>query len=98
MSLPIFVQEEAEAEFDEAFDWYENQRPGRGVAFSGRVQEVFDRISANPLLHAIVSGDVRKAIVSKFPYNVYYRVEATRVAVIAVFHQRRDPSIWQARV
>ena len=46
MSLPVVLRPEARAEFDEAFDWYEQQRSGLGVDFVTQVQEVFDRISA----------------------------------------------------
>jgi plasmid stabilization system protein ParE len=97
MSLPVVLRDEAQTEFDEAFDHYEGQRPGLGIQFAERVQDVFDRISANPQLHAVVLGDVRKAVVSRFPYCVYYRAEPARVQVIAVFHTSRDPSIWQGR-
>jgi plasmid stabilization system protein ParE len=98
VSLPIVLRDEARAEFDEAFDYYEAQKAGLGVDFADRVQEVFDRIAANPHLHAVVFADVRKAVVARFPYCVFYRAEPTRVQVIAVFHTRRDPSIWQGRV
>ncbi len=98
MSLPVVLRDEAQTEFDDAFDYYEAQRPGLGVDFAARVQEVFDRISTNPLLHGAVFADVRKAVVAKFPYVVFYRPETARVEVLAVFHSRRDPSIWQGRV
>lgn len=94
MSLPVVLR--AEAEFDEAFDHYEGKRPGLG-SFAERVQEVFDRIAANPQLHTTVFADVRKAVVARFPYAVFYRAEATRVQVLAVFHHRRDPAIWPGR-
>lgn len=68
-----------------------------GVTFASRVQEVFDRIGSNPLLHAVVFADIRKAAVARFPYRVYYRAEPARVEVLAVFHSARDPSIWQGR-
>jgi plasmid stabilization system protein ParE len=97
MTLPVVLRDEARSEFDEAFDFYEAQRPGLGVAFADRVQEVFDRIAANPQTHAAVFEDVRKAVVARFPYCVFYRAEAARVEVIAVFHSARDPSIWQGR-
>jgi plasmid stabilization system protein ParE len=46
MSLPTVLRAEAQADFDEAFDWYEAQRPGLGTEFAAEVQKVFDRISA----------------------------------------------------
>jgi plasmid stabilization system protein ParE len=97
MSLPVVLRDEAQAEFDQAFDYYEAQRPGLGVTFAERVQAVFDGISANPLMHRLVLGDVRKAVVRRFPYCVYYRADSARVEVIAVFHTSRDPTIWQGR-
>jgi toxin ParE1/3/4 len=97
VSLPVVLRDEAIAEFDKAFDDYESQRPGLGVDFAGRVQQVFDRIAANPRVHSVVFADVRKAVVQRFPYCVFYRAEASRVEVIAVFHTSRDPSVWQAR-
>jgi hypothetical protein len=58
---------------------------------------VFDRIAANPQLHPVVFADIRKAIVARFPYCVFYRAESVRVQVIAVFPTARDLSIWQGR-
>ena len=98
MSLPVVLRAEAEAEFDEAFDWYDSQRVGLGPAFAAEVQRVLDGIAANPLMHRTVLADVRKAVVRRFPYCVFYRPHADRVEVIAVFHSRRNPSVWQGRV
>jgi plasmid stabilization system protein ParE len=98
MTLPVVLREEAESEFDEAFDYYEKHRSGLGADFAACVQDVFDRISAFPTLHVIVLGDVRRAVVKRFPFCVFYRAEPARVQVLAVFHDRRDPSIWQSRV
>jgi plasmid stabilization system protein ParE len=98
MSLPVRLLPEAKAEFDAAADWYEQQRKGLGVDFISRVRAVMQRIAANPRLHAIVYKDVRKAVVSRFPFLVLYREAAAEVIVVAVFHTSRNPSIWQARV
>jgi toxin ParE1/3/4 len=97
MSLPVVLRAEAEAEFDEAFDFYDGRRAGLGAEFTAEVQKVLDRIAANPLIHQEVFADIRKAVVRRFPYCVYYRPHTDRVEVIAVFHTSRDPSIWQGR-
>lgn len=98
MSLPVVLRAEAEAEFDEAFDFHENARPGRGVRFADRVRRVLRRIAVRPLAHRVVMADLRRAVVPKLPYCVYYRADAIRVEVLAVFHTSRDPSIWQGRI
>jgi plasmid stabilization system protein ParE len=97
MSLPVVLRPEARAEFDEAFDWYEQQRSGLGVDFTTQVQEVFDRISATPERYAQIFQDIRRVVVRRFPYSIFYKVESRQVVVLAVFHSRRNPRIWQER-
>ncbi len=41
--------------------------------------------------------EIREAIVSRFPYCVYYRVKRKRILITAVFHTSRDPAVWQSR-
>ena len=97
MSLPIVLRCEAEEEFDEAFDWYESRLTGLGEKFAAEVQRVFDRIADSPHAHRVVFTDIRKGVVLRFPYCVYYRPHSDRIEVIAVFHTSRDPSMWQDR-
>jgi plasmid stabilization system protein ParE len=98
MSFPLRLLPEARAEYDEAADWYERQRPGLGLTFISRVREVFQRIAVNPRLHAVVYQDIRKAVVKQFPFIVLYREDAGEVIVVSVFHTARDPSTWKSRV
>lgn len=98
MSFPLAFHPDVQAEVDEAYDWYERQRPGLGADFLRALDEVFLRLSATPQVHAVIHQNVRRALPRRFPYGVYYRVLAGRVEVIAVQHTRRDPSSWQSRV
>ena len=96
MSLSVVLLPEAQDEFDEAFDWYEAQQPGLGVMFSDRVQELLDQIAVNPRRHQVVMGEVRRAVMRRLPYSLFYRIEGTKIVVFAVFHAKRDPKIWQS--
>jgi plasmid stabilization system protein ParE len=97
MSLPVVLRPAARAEFDEAFDWYEQQRAGLGVAFAEAVQAVLDRLATMPEALNVVFQDVRRAVVKRLPHSVFYRVEPDQVTVLAIFHNKRDPKVWQAR-
>ena len=96
MSLPVALTAEAQVEFDVAADWYE-QQAGLGAAFTAAVRKVLIRIGAIPLLHQVAYKDIRRAVIRRFPYSVFYRVDPDRVTVIAVFNNRRDPALWQSR-
>jgi plasmid stabilization system protein ParE len=50
-----------------------------------------------PELHAVVYRRMRRALVERFPFAVYYRIDADDVVVLAVTHSRRDPKSWQSR-
>jgi plasmid stabilization system protein ParE len=97
MSLPIIFRRDARREFDQAYDWYEKHKAKLGEEFSESVHKVLERIAAHPQIHQCVYQDVRRAVLERFPYCVFYRVEKTRIRILAVFHTRRDPTIWQAR-
>lgn len=98
MSLPVVLRDEARAEFDESFDFYDARQVGLGPAFAAEVQRTLDRVAANPLLHQVVLADVRKAVVRRFPFVILYRPHSDRVEVLSVFHTSRDPRDWQRRV
>jgi toxin ParE1/3/4 len=67
------------------------------VRRSSAVEDVLNRVAAQPDLYAQVYRGVREALISGFPYCVYYREEAGQVFVLSVFHTARDPAVWQGR-
>ena len=97
MNLPMIIQAEVREEIDEAYTWYEGRRTGFGEEFLTEIQLVLDRIQQNPELHAPGYRSVRHALVKRFSYAVYYRIEPDRIDIIAVHHSKRDPKRWQSR-
>ena len=97
MSLPLEFHPEARAEYDESYDWYEARQEGLGDQFEIAVSAVLATVEKSPLRFRAVSGDVRRAKVSVFPFYVYYAVEEDRIYVTCVFHTSRDPAVWQGR-
>ncbi len=95
--MNLVLRRAAQLEFGGAAEWYEAQRPGLGLAFVNEVQLAFDTLSEHPLQYPLVDGDVRGALLPRFPYCLYFRIKPDRVVVIAVFHTSRDPSRWRKR-
>jgi plasmid stabilization system protein ParE len=98
MTLPVVFRRAARAEFDDAADWYNSRHAGLGDSFVDAVQDTLDRIRSQPKLYAKVFRDIQEALVTGFPYCVYYRERAGRIVVLSVFHTARNPSIWQHRI
>lgn len=97
MNLSLVFQAGVREEIDDAYSWYEQQRPGLGEEFLTEVQTVLIRIERDPELYATVYRNIRHARVKRFPYAVYYRIDPDQIAVVAVHHGKRDPTSWQFR-
>lgn len=97
MNPPVVLRRLAQAEFDDAADWYEGRQVGQGLAFTVAVRQVLADIKSRPEAHPEVYLDVREALVARYPYAIYYRPGRGRITVLAVFHTSRDPSGWQLR-
>jgi plasmid stabilization system protein ParE len=93
----LLVEPEAEAELDEAFTWYEGRSAGLGSEFLRAVRVAFALIWRNPEQCPRVRGDIRHALVRRFPYAIYYLVEQDQVAVFAIVHTHQHPRRWQSR-
>lgn len=97
MSLPLIITPEAEKDLAEARTWYEERRDGLGDDFILNVEAALKQISRLPLAATEVHPSVRRVVVRRFPYGVFYRVDDDQIAVIAVYHSKRDPRGWQDR-
>ena len=96
---PLIVRAEAEADLAEAFHWYEQRVRGLGDQFLLCVDAVPASIERNPHLYPVVHrGVLRRSLIRRFPYGVFF-VEGERSdAVIAVAHVKRNPRLWQDQV
>ncbi len=97
MSRVLVVRLEAEADVESVVVWYERQVRGLGPRFLDALDDVQARIVGFPLHFPEVAPDVRRALLRRFPYAIYFVARAERVVVIAVLHQHRNASIWKTR-
>lgn len=94
MPLPVVYRSKVGRDLANAFGYYERQAEGLGEQFLGAVSSTFDAIERYPEMFAPVHREVRRALVARFPYAVFYRAETRRVVVLTVLHTARDPRLW----
>jgi plasmid stabilization system protein ParE len=95
--LKVYLRPEAEADLEEAAAWYEKQREGLGDKFLDEVLSVFETISSDPGMYPLVHRHTRRALIHRFPFGIYYRIEEKMIVVVAVMHGSRHPKQWQKR-
>ncbi|HEX8911144.1 MAG TPA: type II toxin-antitoxin system RelE/ParE family toxin [Humisphaera sp.] len=96
--MNVQIGAEAAREVEEAFTYYESDRPGRGWRFLTALEQAYRAIEDGPERWPLVAPTVRKTQVARFPYAVLYQVRETGAHVFAVMHQRRRPGYWKDRI
>jgi toxin ParE1/3/4 len=78
----------------EAHDWYEARSLGLGEEFMAAVELQIKRLEQAPLLYAEIIAGVRRALLPRFPYGVFYAVRNDLVHILAIIHNARSPRRW----
>ena len=89
---------EAESDIAEAFNYYQAQLSGLGAEFVATLERQLELLSENPLQYEVRYRGVRRAVMRRFPYAIFYLFEGESVVVLAVEHQARDPEHWKQRL
>ena len=97
MTRRIVVRRLAERDIIDAEDWYDAQRLGLGLEFREVLTDLLGRLAETPQLYPCIHGDVRRAVLRRFPYVVYYVIEGPSVVILACLDSRRDPRLHRAR-
>jgi len=96
VSRVIFLAE-ARAEALETFRWYEKERRGLGAVFRSALDKAIKRIRNAPLAYPVQYRDLRRVLIERFPYAIFYRVLPNAIVVVGVIHGRRHPREWRRR-
>jgi len=92
----LVAEPRADLDVAAAYQWYESERPGLGRQFLDQL-EAYDRIAQDPVGYQDLESGIRRVLLRRFPYAVYFAVESDVVVVLAVLHVSRNPAEWQRR-
>ena len=85
----LILSPDAYGHIRSATRWYvlkEINLPGR---FLAELDEILDSIAENPYRFRRVRGSVRRALMKRFPYSVYFVLAVDTVYVAGILHQRQ---------
>jgi len=98
VTVDVLLRPEAEQDLDDAVRWYEEQRPGLGQEFLDEALATFSAVAERPLARAGVYGSLRRALLHRFPFSVFYLIDDDGAVVIGVIHGSRHPRLWKSRL
>ncbi len=88
--MTIEVLDDAQEDLVAGYHFYEDQSPGLGSYFLDSLFADIDSLLLYAGIHRVVYGSHR-ALAKRFPYAIYYRLEAGIIRVRAVIDCRRNP-------
>lgn len=91
----LIAEPQADIDIEAAFNWYENERPGLGLEFLDELRATYGRIADGPFKYQDLRGGIRRALLRRFPYAVYFAIEKQAAVILTVLQANEDPAKWQ---
>ena len=93
----VIIRPSAKHDLSEAKAWYRNISVDLAIDFVRRVDQAIALAQERPLAFQLVHRTFRRVLLHRFPYALFYHADKTRIVVVAVLHQARDPEILNSR-
>ncbi len=80
-----------------AVSYYAEISPRLAESFINAFESGIEEILTYPDAWQIVEEGVRRYLIKRFPFGIYYCIESDRITIYAVMHMSRDPQYWKNR-
>jgi toxin ParE1/3/4 len=97
-SKQVEFHEEAAREYEAAFEWYFARSRQAASRFAEEIVRAVDSISETPERWPLGVHGVRRFLLRRFPFGVFYRDLPSVVQIVAVARLHRRPGYWKDRI
>ena len=87
----------AAAELSEATAFYDTKAEGLGDQLLAEVRAAAAYIESFPESSPVIERGVRRKVLAKFPYDLYYTLDPSHIVILSVAHESRRPGLWRGR-
>jgi plasmid stabilization system protein ParE len=87
----------ATVELEDSANWYAERSENAVRGFAVAVDAAIKKISDNPERFAKIDRRHRACSLERYPFQVVFRAEGTRIFILAVAHAKRRPGYWRDR-
>ena len=94
MKYSLRLRSAAEEEIASVALWYESRSIGLGSQFLDKVDQTLEKISENPLQYLIISKRLRRALVKRFPYVIFFRIIEDEILIVGCRYAGQNPERW----
>ena len=95
--MNIYFHPEAQQDFKEAINYYNECRTGLGNQFAVQVNKSINQIKAFPEAWSLISKRTRRIMTNRFPFGIIYSFEKDQIIILAVMQLNKKPNYWKSR-
>ena len=89
---------EALEEYLDAVSYYADISPRLAWSFVKAIEAGIDDIVRYPKAWQSLEEDIRRHLIKRFPFGIYYCIEANGILIYAIMHMSRHPDYWKSRL
>jgi plasmid stabilization system protein ParE len=87
----------AQRDIEQAATYYRAQKTGLDEEFLNEINTAIAAISATPYQFEEIRPGMRRYLLDRFPYGVYFRIRSGLIEVVVVKHHSRRPGLGMRR-
>lgn len=94
----VIYTTEAAQDITDAYDWYECREPGLGEDFLRCIEACVLGLQRHPYLYPVAAEEFRRALVRRFPFEIFNEPDENCITTYSIFHCSQDPQKWRSRI
>jgi len=97
VAIALEYLEEALEDAEAAARWYAERSAAAAAGFSEEIDAAESAIGDLPEAWPLFDHGTRRYLLRRYPFSIIYRVEPSRILILAVAHGHRRPGYWKSR-
>lgn len=89
--MTLKISKLAFLEIEDAKEYYNLQKATLGDTFKNDVKKSIENIKQFPTLYPNITNNIKRCLLHRFPYSIFYAISDNTILVLSVAHQHRKP-------
>jgi plasmid stabilization system protein ParE len=89
--MTLEISQLAFLEIEDAKEYYNLQKPTLGDTFKSDVKKTIENIKNFPNLYPNITNDLKRTVLHRFPFSIFYAITDNTILILSVAHQHRKP-------
>ena len=89
--MTLKISQLAFLEIEDAKEFYNLQNPTLGDTYKNDIKRSIESIEKFPNLYPNITSKMRRCVLHRFPYSIFYAITDNTILILSVAHQHRKP-------